>query len=279
MFSTVCFAANNEEIIRLTKHKVPVMNHFAFRGICYTIGCIISHCIVQCNYLTPDIKPLVSSVFVSRTYSTQAVLSSFLPFHDQDAATTVSRELTIFSLVLNWNYTLWVIIDAHLISSNSKRELLDFTTVLLTLLGHLSSFPVFNGVHVARSLVFFVVFCGSLSFDLWPLTIVLFPSIYSFLISIWYLQPFVELAEVNMIGIPVAASASLRWELSFYPCCYGRVMVKIWWFIRQRVPEPHLIVSVLHSRTIYSGLRMRIMCPNGSSCLLTDSCVSEIPLQ
>jgi hypothetical protein len=106
----------------------------------------------------------VSSVFVSRTYSTEAVLSSFLPFHDQDAATTVSRELTIFSLVLNWNYTLWVIIDAHLISSNSKRELLDFTTVLLTLLGHLSSFPVFNGVHVARSLVFFVVFCGSLSF-------------------------------------------------------------------------------------------------------------------
>lgn len=142
MFSTVCFAANNEQIIRLTKHKVPVMNHFAFRGICYTIGCIISHCIVQCNYLPPDIKTLVSSVFVSRTYSTEAVLSSFLQFHDQDAATTVSRELTIFSLVLNWNYTSWVIIDAHLISSNSKRELLDFTTVLLTLLGHLSSFPV-----------------------------------------------------------------------------------------------------------------------------------------
>ena len=180
MFSTVCFAVNNEEIIRLTKHKVPVMNHFAFRGICYTIGGIISHCIVQCNYLPPDIKPLVSSVFVSRTYSTEVVLSSFLPFHDQDAATTVSRELTIFSLVLNWNYTSWVIVDAHLISSNSKRELLDFTTVLLTLLGHLSSFPLFNGVHVARSLVFFVVFCGSLSFDLWPLTIVLFPSIYSF---------------------------------------------------------------------------------------------------
>ena len=80
--------------------------------------------------------------------------------------------------------------------------------------------PVFTGVRVARSLVFCVMFCGSLfvvlsfflwplcclSFDLqllitplvssnfWPLTFVVCPSsIYDFWLPLWYLQTFLNL--------------------------------------------------------------------------------------
>jgi hypothetical protein len=62
---------------------------------------------------------------------------------------------------------------------------------VLTLPRHLSSLHVFSEVRVARSLVFCVVFCKSLfvlfSFDH---CIVFRSSIYSFFLSLWYLQTF-----------------------------------------------------------------------------------------
>jgi hypothetical protein len=44
---------------------------------------------------------------------------------------------------------------------------------------HTSSPPVFSGIHVARSLVFCVIFCSSLSFFFWPLYC---PSFFDFLL-------------------------------------------------------------------------------------------------
>ena len=44
---------------------------------------------------------------------------------------------------------------------------------------HTNSPPVFSGIHVARSLVFCVIFCSSLSFFFWPLYC---PSFFDFLL-------------------------------------------------------------------------------------------------
>ena len=60
---------------------------------------------------------------------------------------------------------------------------------LLTLLEHLSSPPVFSGVHVTPSLVLCVYFVDRLSFSFWPLHCVVYPSsIYGFWLPLWYLQ-------------------------------------------------------------------------------------------
>jgi hypothetical protein len=60
---------------------------------------------------------------------------------------------------------------------------------LLTLPEHLSSSPVFSGIHVARSLVFYVMFCKSLFVFVWPL----YGLSFEFTVSdypFWYLYTF-----------------------------------------------------------------------------------------
>jgi len=67
---------------------------------------------------------------------------------------------------------------------------------LLTLPEHPSSFPHFGWVHVARSLVFIVVFCRSL-FVLFLLAIVF--SISGFWLSLWYLQTLLLFVAISTV--------------------------------------------------------------------------------
>ena len=76
-------------------------------------------------------------------------------------------------------------------SKGSKKD-----QELLTLPEHLSSHPVYSGVRVARSLVFCVVFCGTLFvLFLWSLYFLFFSDLRLLITPLlWYVQTFLTMS-------------------------------------------------------------------------------------
>ena len=102
-------------------------------------------------------------------------------------------------MTYHWVYN-WVIRRV----SHVEQELFTFPE-------HLSSVPVFSGIHVAWFLFFCVMLCRSLfvflSFFFWPLCCLFFFELRLLITSLWQLQTFPDILGANLY--------SLKW-FNFY---------------------------------------------------------------
>ena len=97
------------------------------------------------------------------------------------------RMLFSHELHIVWPCFRYQVIIIYIISDITRRVI--HVDQELTLAEHLISPPVFYGVCVARSLVFYVMYYDILSFFFWPLSS-LTSSIYDFWLPLWYLRTF-----------------------------------------------------------------------------------------